>query len=97
MVRDRTAKANSKSIEQLAWRTALDPQGEWVPHVIAAMDDRLNHQRSHGIPDAAGLVLASDQDSARAYAAIVEEVTGDKPILVLSGRCRRFQQDQSIP
>lgn len=77
-------KANSKSIEQLAWRTALDPQGEWVPHVIAAMDDRLNHQRSHGIPDAAGLVLASDQDSARAYAAIVEEVTGDKPILVLS-------------
>lgn len=77
-------KGNTKSVEQLAWRTALDPRGDWVPHVIAAMDDRLNHQRSHGIPDAGGLVLASDQDSARAYAAIVNEVTGDEPVLVLS-------------
>lgn len=77
-------KTNTKAIEQLAWRTALDPNGEWVPHVIAAMDDRLNHQRSHGIPDAGGLVLASDQDSARAYAQIVRDVTGEDPILVLS-------------
>ncbi len=76
--------ANSKSIEQLAWRTALDPRGDWVSHVIAAMDDRLNHQRSHGIPDAGGLILASDQDSARAYAAIVKKVTGEEPLLVLS-------------
>lgn len=75
---------NTKSVEQLAWRTALDPRGNWVPHVIAAMDDRLNHQRSHGIPDAGGLVLASDQESARAYAAIVRDVTGEDPVLVLS-------------
>lgn len=77
-------KGNTKAVEQLAWRTALDPRGDWVPHVIAAMDDRLNHQRSHGIPDAGGLVLASDQDSARAYAEIVKEVTGEDPVLVLS-------------
>lgn len=77
-------KANTKSVEQYAWRTALDPRGDWVPHVIAAMDDRLNHQRSHGIPDAGGLILASDQDSARAYAAIVKDVTGDEPVVVLS-------------
>lgn len=75
---------NTKAVEQLAWRTALDPNGDWVPHVIAAMDDRLNHQRAHGVPDAAGLVLASDQTSARAYARIVRAVTGEEPILVLS-------------
>jgi hypothetical protein len=36
------------------------------------------------MPDAAGLVLASDQDDARAYAQIVERVTGHKPALILS-------------
>ena len=75
---------STKSVEATAWRTALDPGGEWVPHVIAAMDERLTHLRSAGMPDAAGLVLASDQDDARAYAAIVKRVTGTKPALILS-------------
>ncbi|MCW2541721.1 MAG: putative helicase, superfamily [Frankiales bacterium] len=77
-------EAGTKSTEQAAWRTALDPRGDWVGHVIAAMDDRLDHLRESGIPDAAGLVLASDQDDARAYARIVEEVTGERPYLILS-------------
>jgi len=47
-------------------------------------DERLEQLRSSGMPDAAGLVLASDQDDARAYAAIVERVTGEKPYLILS-------------
>jgi hypothetical protein len=67
-----------------AWRTALDPKGQWVPHVIAAMDDRITHLRENGMPDAAGLVLASDQDDARAYARIVRRVTGKAPELILS-------------
>ena len=75
---------STKSVEATAWRTALDPGGEWVPHVIAAMDERLTHLREAGMPDAAGLVLASDQDDARAYAAIVKRVTGTKPALILS-------------
>ncbi|WP_432571616.1 DEAD/DEAH box helicase [Kineococcus sp. SYSU DK005] len=74
----------TRSVEALAWRTALDPRGDWVPHVIAAMDDRLNHLREHGMHDAGGLVLASDQDDARAYAKIVQRVTGEKPVLILS-------------
>ena len=37
------SEAGTKSTEQAAWRTALDPRGDWVPHVIAAMDDRLAH------------------------------------------------------
>ncbi len=72
------------STEQQAWRTALDPRGRWVPHVIAAMDDRVSQLRASGMPDAAGLVLASDQDTARAYAKIAADVTGEKPYLILS-------------
>ena len=75
---------STRAVEATAWRTALDPGGEWVPHVIAAMDERLTHLREAGMPDAAGLVLASDQDDARAYAAIVKRVTGTKPALILS-------------
>ena len=75
---------STKSVEATAWRTALDPGGEWVPHVIAAMDERLTHLREAGMPDAAGLVLASDQEDARAYAAIVKRVTGTAPALILS-------------
>ncbi len=74
----------TKKIEATAWRTALDPRGKWVPHVIAAMDERISHLRATGMPDAAGLVLASDQDDARAYAEIVERVTGEAPVLILS-------------
>jgi superfamily II DNA or RNA helicase len=70
--------------EMQAWRTALDPGGQWVPHVVAAMDDRISHLRAAGMPDAAGLVLASDQDDARAYADIVRRVTGRTPALILS-------------
>jgi superfamily II DNA or RNA helicase len=76
--------AGTKSVEMQAWRTALDPKGQWVPHVIAAMDDRITHLRETGMPDAAGLILASDQDDARAYAKIVRRVTGKAAEVILS-------------
>ena len=75
---------NTRKVEATAWRTALNPAGKWVPHVIAAMDERITHLRRSGMPDAAGLVLASDQDDARAYADIVEQVTGESPVVILS-------------
>src|SRR3954449_10861569 len=78
------SEAGTRSVEMQAWRTALDPKGQWVPHVIAAMDDRITHLRETGIPDAAGLILASDQDDAREYAKIVRRVTGKAPELILS-------------
>ncbi|MGV8847862.1 DEAD/DEAH box helicase [Tessaracoccus sp.] len=74
----------SKADEMSAWRTALNPAGQWIPHVIAAADQRLTEVRAAGMPDAAGMMLASDQDTARAYADIMEKVTGVKPVLVLS-------------
>ncbi len=78
------SEAGTRSVEMQAWRTALDPKGQWVPHVIAAMDDRITHLRETGMPDAAGLILASDQDDARAYAKIVRRVTGKAAELILS-------------
>ncbi len=67
-----------------AWRTALDPGGEWIPAVLEAADRRLTGHRMGGMPDAGGLVIASDQTTARAYAAILTDVTGTPPTLVLS-------------
>ncbi|MBN9610956.1 MAG: restriction endonuclease subunit R [Actinobacteria bacterium 69-20] len=78
------SEAGTKSVEAAAWQTALDPKGGWVPHVIAAMDERISHLRASGMPDAAGLLLASDQDSARAYAELVRSITGERPALILS-------------
>ncbi|MGW6655124.1 DEAD/DEAH box helicase [Streptomyces rubiginosohelvolus] len=66
-----------------AWRTALAPTGEWIPNVLSAADKRLTEVRK-GIPDAGGLVIATDQDSARAYAKILKKVTGETPTVVLS-------------
>jgi superfamily II DNA or RNA helicase len=66
-----------------AWRTALDPKGEWIPSVLAAADKRLTEVR-RGVPDAGGLVIASNQSAARAYARILEGITGTRPTLVLS-------------
>jgi superfamily II DNA or RNA helicase len=45
-----------------AWRTALDPGGEWIPAVLAAADRRLTGHREGGMPDAGGLVIASRPD-----------------------------------
>jgi superfamily II DNA or RNA helicase len=67
-----------------AWRTALDPGGEWIPAVLTAADKRLSGHRAGGMPDAGGLVIASDQTTARAYASILAEVTGTPPVVVLS-------------
>ncbi len=66
-----------------AWRTALDPAGEWVSRVLAAADKRLTEVR-RGMPDAGGLVIAGDHADARAYAALLRGLTGQRPVVVLS-------------
>jgi superfamily II DNA or RNA helicase len=66
-----------------AWRTALDPRGEWIPAVLAAADRRLTEVRRQ-MPDAGGMVVASDREQARAYATRLREVTGEPPVVVLS-------------
>jgi superfamily II DNA or RNA helicase len=82
----------TKDEEQKAWRTVLNPKGKWLPHVIAAADERLTAVRAAGMPDAGAMLLATNQEDARAYAEIVREVTGIKPILVLSEDSKASQK-----
>lgn len=79
----RLGEGNTKDITSQAWRTALEPKGEWIPAVLRAADRRLTEVR-HTIPDAGGLVIATDQTMARAYAAILQDITGQPPTVVLS-------------
>ena len=73
----------TKDLMKQAWRTALDPKGEWIPSVLRAADLRLEEVRRQ-IPDAGGLVIASNQTQARAYARHLYEITGKKATIVLS-------------
>jgi superfamily II DNA or RNA helicase len=73
----------TKDVTAQAWRTALDPKGQWIPSVLHAADKRLTEVR-RGVPDAGGLVIATDQTVARAYAKILHDITGEKPVVVLS-------------
>lgn len=79
----RLGEGNTKDITSQAWRTALDPAGEWIPSVLRAADRRLTEVR-HGVPDAGGLVIATDHFAAKGYAAILERLTGEPPTVVLS-------------
>jgi superfamily II DNA or RNA helicase len=91
---------NTKDITAQAWRTALSPEGEWIPAVLRSADRRLSEVRE-SVPDAGGLVIATDQTAARAYAALLEQISGETPTVVLSdeaeasARIERFAGDTS--
>jgi len=74
MTKDQTAQA---------WRTALDPGGDWIQRVLEAADKRLTEVR-RGMPDAGALVIAADHETARAYAALLRRISGERPAVVLS-------------
>ncbi|WP_425321059.1 DEAD/DEAH box helicase [Actinoplanes teichomyceticus] len=80
----RLGEPMTKDLVAQAWRTALDHRGEWMPQVMRAAHARLNHVRDNGMPDAGGLVIASDQTAARAYAKLLHDLTGESPAVVLS-------------
>lgn len=84
----------TKDVTAQAWRTALDPAGEWIGAVLASADRRLSEVRRH-VPDAGGLVIATDQKQARAYARALEKICHHKPTVVLSddsGASRKIEQ-----
>lgn len=91
---------NTKDVTSQAWRTALDPEGEWIHAVLKSANERLTEIRQH-IPDAGGLVIATDQTVARAYAKILQGLTGQSPTVVLSdekeasSRIEKFAEDTS--
>ncbi len=74
----------TKDLTAQAWRTALDPRGEWIPQVLRAADARLRRLRADGMEDAGGLVIASDQQAARAYGRLLGQITGEPAVVVVS-------------
>ncbi|GAA3908277.1 DEAD/DEAH box helicase [Actinoplanes auranticolor] len=80
----RLGEPMTKDLVAQAWRTALDHRGDWMPQVLRAADARLSRLREHGMTDAGGLVIASDQQTARAYAKLLGEITGQPAVVVLS-------------
>ncbi|MBD8044310.1 DEAD/DEAH box helicase [Arthrobacter sp. Sa2BUA2] len=75
--------AVTKDITAHAWRTALNPAGEWIPAVLAAADRRLSEVR-RTVPDAGAMVIATDHEDARAYAGQLKKITGESPTVILS-------------
>lgn len=73
----------TKSITGHAWRTALSPEGQWIPAVLQGADRRLSEVR-RTVPDAGALVIATDHQDAKAYAALLQAITGQNPTVVLS-------------
>ncbi|GAB3525838.1 DEAD/DEAH box helicase [Arthrobacter monumenti] len=92
--------AATKDITAQAWRTALNPHGEWIPAVLSAADRRLTEMR-RSVPDAGGLVIATDHEDARAYAGQLKRITGESPTVILSddakasGKIEKFSDDES--
>ncbi|MGB3828859.1 MAG: DEAD/DEAH box helicase [Ornithinimicrobium sp.] len=82
-VHARLGEAVTKDVTAQAWRTALEPAGEWIPAVLAAANTRLSQVRRH-VPDAGGLVIATDQANARQYARQLEMICGEPVTVVLS-------------
>ncbi|MBG9328452.1 DEAD/DEAH box helicase family protein [Corynebacterium belfantii] len=77
-----------------AWKTALDPKGDWIPAVLQAAHTRLLQLR-RSIPDAGGLVIATDTTAARAYAKILEKISSTPVTVVLSdevGASKRIEE-----
>ncbi|MFF0344475.1 DEAD/DEAH box helicase [Kribbella sp. NPDC004875] len=90
----------TKDLTAQALRTALDPAGEWMGAVLSAADKRLTEVRRH-MPDAGALVISGDQNTARAYAKTLREITGESPTVVLSDekaaskKIAKFSEDES--
>ena len=65
-------------------RTALDPDGDWIAHVLRDADDQLRELRAGTHPDAGGLVVAIDKEHAETLADRLARITGERPDIVHS-------------
>ena len=65
-------------------RTALSAEGEWLPTVLAQAHERLTELRATRQPNAGGLVIAADQEHARAIADLMRWRLGVTATVVLS-------------
>jgi superfamily II DNA or RNA helicase len=65
-------------------RTALDPEGDWIEHVLRDAHAELSRLRAGTHPDAGGLVVAIDKEHAERLAGRLARVAGERPEIVTS-------------
>ena len=65
-------------------RTALDPEGDWVGHVLSDAHRELVDLRAGAHHDAGGLVIAADKEHAEKLADRLARIAGDRPDIVTS-------------
>jgi superfamily II DNA or RNA helicase len=65
-------------------RTALDPDGDWVGHVLRDAHEQLVDLRAGDHPGAGGLVIAADKEHAERLAARLARIAGERPEIVTS-------------
>lgn len=66
-----------------ALSAALKPSGSWIPSVLRTANEELTRIRE-AVPDAGGLVVAKNQDVARAYGEILQRITGEPTTVAIS-------------
>ena len=75
------------------YRTAISTElPDGLPRILREADDRLRDLRSGGHRDAGGLVVAADAAHARRVAALLREVTGNAPVVVLHTEARAAER-----
>src|SRR5262249_54334728 len=63
-------------------RAALDPDGDWIAHVLRDADQRLTDLRAGPHPDAGGLVVAIDMEHAERLAERLGRISGEASMIV---------------
>jgi superfamily II DNA or RNA helicase len=75
-------------------RTALDPEGDWIEHVLRDAHAELSALRAGAHPDAGGLVVAIDKEHADLLARRLARITGEPPEIVTSDAADASQRIQ---
>jgi len=76
-------------------RTALDANGNWVKDLLRAANEKLSEIR-HSHPDAGGLITCCDQKHAKGIAKVLQELTGEKPPIVISDEGKGSEQIEAF-
>lgn len=78
---DTTISADERNTDKL--RVAFDPSKDWLPDAIRQADEMLTKHRKVD-PRCGALLVAKDQYHAKKCAKMIEQITGTKPVLVVS-------------
>lgn len=74
----------SPSEESARLKAAVAPRHELMRKMIARANDRVTEARANGFGDEAGIITCIDVERAKETAKVVQQITGEDPVLVYS-------------